>query len=196
MSTEIPFADAERLLRYAEDALNSIVASAQLPLLPDVEVLDCDYGAFCTLKIGDNLRGCIGNFAGTGPLREVLPRVVRESALNDPRFPPVTSHEVPDISVSLSILFSSEPVESIAAIQPGRDGVILQVGHRRAVFLPEVAAEQGWDRETLLEGLCRKGGFPPGTWKRGDARLETFRTLRIVRGPGDEGIVLLKGGEM
>jgi AMMECR1 domain-containing protein len=69
------------------------------------------------------------------------------------------------------------------------------VGRRRAVFLPEVATEQGWDRETLLEGLCRKGGLPPASWKREDARLETFRTLRIFRDPVDPEVIRIEGGE-
>jgi uncharacterized protein len=185
----------KELLLYAENALVAIVTSTPLPPLPELDVLDREYGAFCTLKIRGNLRGCIGNFAGTAPLREVLPRVIRESALDDPRFPPVTPRELPDISVSLSILFYSEPVGSATAIQPGRDGVILKVGRRRAVFLPEVATEQGWDRETLLEGLCRKGGLPPASWKREDARLETFRTLRIFRDPVDPEVIRIEGGE-
>ncbi len=185
----------KRLLEYAENALDSIVRSAPLPPLPEMHELDHDYGAFCTLKIRGNLRGCIGNFAGVAPLREVLPRVIRESAFNDPRFPPVTHLELPDISVSLSILFSAEPVGSVAAIQPGRDGVILQVERRRAVFLPEVATEQGWDREMLLEGLCRKGGLPPGSWRRDDARLETFRTLHIFRDAVDTAVIHVEGSE-
>jgi len=56
----------------------------------------------------------------------------------------------------------------------GRDGVILSKSGRSAVFLPQVATEQGWGTPELLENLCRKAGLPPGAWKSG-ARLFTFQ---------------------
>jgi AMMECR1 domain-containing protein len=60
-----------------------------------------------------------------------------------------------------------------ADIVLGRDGVILRKEGRSAVFLPQVAVEQGWDRETMLSELSRKAGLPAGAWKSG-AEFLTF----------------------
>ena len=60
------------------------------------------------------------------------------------------------------------------AIVVGRDGVILQKGNKSAVFLPQVATEQGWDRDEMLDNLCEKGGMSAGCWKSG-AKLLTFQ---------------------
>ena len=61
------------------------------------------------------------------------------------------------------------------AVQPGRDGVILTVGDRSAVFLPQVATEQGWNRTELLDNLAQKAGLPAGAWRDKRAKLLTFQ---------------------
>jgi AmmeMemoRadiSam system protein A len=184
--------EAETLLTYAEAHLQAVVRGAPLPRPPRMTILDEEYGAFATLRRGEDLRGCIGNFAGTGALRSVLPRVIREAALSDPRFPPVREEELPDISLSLSLLTPAEPVGGYEAIQLGRHGIILSVGSRRAIFLPEVAVEQAWDLETTLEMLTRKAGALPGSWRGRDAKFSVFETLKIGRHPdsGSPGVLL------
>ncbi len=193
MEDDVVRRDFRRLLEYAELAVKAIVLESPFPPLPTAAVLDECYGAFCTLKRLGALRGCIGNFAGTETLGRVLPRVIREAVLKDPRFHPVTADELPDLSVSLSILYPAVVIPSPQSIETGRDGVILTVGTRRAVFLPEVAVEQGWGRKETLDALCRKAGLPPGRWLCGDARLETFRTTRIVRDPPVTGEIVIRG---
>ncbi len=134
---------------------------------------------FVTLKTVSSsgarrLRGCIGTLRGDAPLARGVARNARDAAFRDPRFKPLTPSEWPDISVSVSVLTEPEAVTGAEAIVAGRDGVILTLGGRRAVFLPEVAVEQGWDRETLLAELARKAGLPPEAWR--EASLEVFRS--------------------
>jgi len=185
--------DAALLLQYAENMLAYTVIGGNAPHLPEVPMLDGTYGAFCTLQHDGALRGCIGSFAGAEQLRDVLPRIIRESALEDRRFPPVTPPELEKIEVTLSILFPARPVDSVLAVEPGRDGVILSAAGRRAVFLPEVALEQGWDRATLMDALCRKAKLPVGAWRRNGADIEVFQTLRISRDAVDARRVLVGG---
>ncbi|MEP0773301.1 MAG: AMMECR1 domain-containing protein, partial [Acidobacteriota bacterium] len=59
------------------------------------------------------------------------------------------------------------------AIQLGRHGVILAKEGRTAVFLPQVASETGWDRDTFLSQLARKAGLAADAWRRG-ASFEVF----------------------
>jgi AmmeMemoRadiSam system protein A len=90
-----------------------------------------------------------------------------QSAFGDRRFPPVTPEEFPKLTVEISALTPMKPVSSPGDIVVGRDGVLLSKGGRSAVFLPQVATEQGWGRDEMLDHLCRKAGLPAGCWKEG-----------------------------
>jgi AmmeMemoRadiSam system protein A len=120
-----------------------------------------------TLKTGQPpaLRGCIGTIEAEGPLDRAVARYARLAAFEDPRFPPLCATEWPRVSLSISVLAPSRTIESPQRIEPGRHGVILEREGRRALFLPQVALEQGWDRTTLLENLARKAGLSPGAWR-------------------------------
>ena len=141
--------------------------------LPTGEALE-PRGAFVTLKIDEPpaLRGCIGTLEPEGPLDRTVARYARHAAFDDPRFPPLRFAEWPRVVVSISVLSLSRRVGSAEEIEPGRHGVILERDGRRAVFLPQVAAEQGWDRTTLLEHLAQKAGLPRDAWR--EALLSVF----------------------
>jgi AMMECR1 domain-containing protein len=87
----------------------------------------------------------------------------------------VRRDELDGLEVELSLLTPLVPARPQEVI-PGEHGVVLKLANRMGVFLPQVAAEHGWDLDTLLEQLCRKAGLPRGAWRDGEARLETFRT--------------------
>jgi AMMECR1 domain-containing protein len=80
-----------------------------------------------------------------------------------------------DIEIEISVLTPMVPVPGPDAIVPGRDGVVLRAGGRSAVFLPQVATEQGWGRTELLDNLALKAGLPAGAWRGKDASFLTFQ---------------------
>lgn len=139
--------------------------------LPPSTALEAARGVFVTLKTVD-LRGCIGHLEGDRPLRENVERCALASAFEDPRFDPLDAREWPRVRLSISALTVPVPVAGPGAIEIGRHGVVLDKGGRRAVFLPQVAPEQGWDVPSLLAHLARKAGLPAEGWK--DARLAVF----------------------
>jgi AmmeMemoRadiSam system protein A len=94
-------------------------------------------------------------------------------AAQDPRFPRLKVDELQLVEVEVSILSPSHAVAGPSAIDVGTHGVILSKGSHRALFLPQVATEQGWDRETMLDHLAQKAGLPRGGWREG-ARFEVF----------------------
>jgi AmmeMemoRadiSam system protein B/AmmeMemoRadiSam system protein A len=133
-------------------------------------------GVFVTLKKRGDLRGCIGRMIPDKPLHELVGAVALQSALEDPRFKPVTLPELKDLEIEISVLTPMTPVPGADHIVVGRDGVLIRKGGRSAVFLPQVAPEQGWGRGEMLEHLCRKAGLPPGSWKEG-SELLTFQAI-------------------
>lgn len=130
-------------------------------------------GVFVTLTLEGRLRGCIGYIEGIKSLIEAVADNGRSAAVGDPRFPPVTGRELTDIHIEISALTPLVPVEGPENIIIGRHGVVLAKQGRRAVFLPQVAGEQGWDRDTTLTHLALKAGLGPDSWRQG-AELLVF----------------------
>jgi AmmeMemoRadiSam system protein A len=144
---------------------------------PAAPPLDEMRGAFVTLRqrSDHDLRGCVGMIEARLPLGEAVRRAAVMAAFEDPRFPPVTLVELEALAIDVSVLGPLAPALA-DAIEVGRHGVVVRCDGRSALFLPQVATEQGWDRDTLLSQLCRKAGLPIDAWRRGESRLFTFET--------------------
>jgi AmmeMemoRadiSam system protein A len=97
-----------------------------------------------------------------------------QAAFNDRRFSHLKDSELDGIDIEISVLTPLKPVDGPADIVVGRDGVMLRKSDRSAVFLPQVAPEQGWSRDEMLGHLCRKAGLSETAWKDG-ASFYTFQ---------------------
>jgi AmmeMemoRadiSam system protein A len=104
--------------------------------------------------------------------------MARASAFEDPRFAPLAREELEAATIEVSVMTPSRPAAPEDVV-PGVHGVTIRRGHRRGVFLPQVATEQGWDRETLLRELCLKAGLDPDSWRASDVTIEVFRAQVI-----------------
>ncbi|HKQ63319.1 MAG TPA: AmmeMemoRadiSam system protein A [Candidatus Polarisedimenticolaceae bacterium] len=169
-------AERDSLLRLARAAIREALLhdSALARERQAVEItagLAAPRGVFVTLR-AEELRGCVGRVVGDKPLHVAVAEVARQSALEDPRFPPVSAAELPQLRIEISALTPLRPLADITALVLGRDGVQLSYRGRRSVFLPQVAIEQGWGAEEFLQQLSRKAGLPPEAWR--DAVLEAF----------------------
>ena len=136
-------------------------------------------GAFVTLyKIDKNgykyLRGCIGNIVGTKPLYETVYDMTIAAALSDKRFTPVDKQELPYIDISISVLSQPKKVFSYRDIVINRDGVILKNKEKSSVYLPNVAVDQGWNLQQMLESLCIKAGLSTTAWQDKNSIFQTF----------------------
>lgn len=134
-------------------------------------------GAFVTLSKGGRLRGCIGRMESAEPLSLTIQAMALAAAFEDPRFEPLRPEEFEGLDLEITLLGPRRPIASAEEILVGRHGVHLQRGYASAVFLPQVATEQGWDRETLLEELGMKAGLGPEAWKAPGTRLSVFEGL-------------------
>lgn len=130
-------------------------------------------GAFVTLKADGRLRGCIGMIEGRRPLLQAVADNAAAAAVEDPRFDAVTPDEASNLELEVSALTPLRDVAGPDRIVLGRHGILLAKSGRQAVFLPQVAPEQGWDLPTTLSHLCRKAGLPAEAWREG-ARLRVF----------------------
>lgn len=139
----------------------------------DREVLRGLAGAFVTLKnTGQRaeregrLRACMGVVEAKQPLEDAVIQAAVQAA-QDSRFPRLRHEELEDLEVEVSVLSAIRPVAGPEVIEVGVHGVILIKGSRRALYLPQVAPELGWDRDTMLDHLARKAGLPTDGWRQG-----------------------------
>jgi AmmeMemoRadiSam system protein B/AmmeMemoRadiSam system protein A len=163
--------DARReLLAIARQAIEGVVKTGRAPEPATADpVLETPRGAFVTIKIKGRLRGCIGNFGirNARPLFRTVSEMAVAAAVHDPRFRPLSKRELPEIEIEISALSPLRQVDDVAEIEVGRHGIYITKGGRSGVLLPQVATENGWDRDTFLEQTCRKAGLGPEEWKEG-----------------------------
>jgi AmmeMemoRadiSam system protein A len=131
-------------------------------------------GVFVTLRMGEDLRGCIGYVEPLYPLAQAVQETAVKAATEDPRFMPVTLPEFNKILIEISVLSPLSELLDIEKIEIGRDGLVIDAGHRRGLLLPQVAAEYRWDRRQFLQQTALKAGLPPDAWKRKEIKLFTF----------------------
>jgi len=164
------------LLHFARKTLHQYLTTQTTPLARDAPAgLWRKQGAFVTLTTGGHrLRGCIGHIPADTPLCVVVGQMGIQAATGDPRFPPLRPSELPKVEIEISALTPPRPIGGPEEIVLGRDGVILRKGRFAAVYLPQVAPEQGWNVEQMLSHLSQKAGLGPDEWRHG-ARFETFQ---------------------
>lgn len=131
-------------------------------------------GVFVSLKMHGQLRGCIGTFL---PTKENIAREIIENAIQagtqDPRFSPVEEEELPQLTYSVDILSTPEPVKSLDELDPQRYGVIVRKGHLSGLLLPNL---EGVDTvEEQLQITKRKAGISPNDDKVEIQRFEVKR---------------------
>jgi AmmeMemoRadiSam system protein A len=132
-------------------------------------------GVFVTLDRRDpdevrtrgRLRGCTGQPEPTFPLYYGTVQAALDAALRDPRFEPVVAAELSRLEVEVTVLSPRRPVASWHDIRLGIHGIVLGKGDKAALFLPQVAPEQGWTLEQTLDALAEKAGLPTDGWKEG-----------------------------
>jgi AmmeMemoRadiSam system protein B/AmmeMemoRadiSam system protein A len=163
--------EKDRLLKRSRHVLEAL-ANDQKPERPGKYLSDsveAHLGAFVSLYRDGKLRGCIGNLESELPLWKVIDQMTWSAAMNDSRFSPVTSDEVDELSIEVSVLSPLRKISDISEIEPGKHGIIVKKGGRSGTFLPQVASKTGWGREELLGHCARdKAGLDWNGWKDAD----------------------------
>jgi AmmeMemoRadiSam system protein B/AmmeMemoRadiSam system protein A len=172
-----PLQDSEKriLLNFARETILRYLTTQTVPLASGFPArLSYPQGVFVTLKKGEDLRGCIGHMQPDSALGKSVGAMALQAAFNDPRFPPVELKELKNLEIEISALTPMKPIDDPGKMVIGRDGILMSKSGTSAVFLPQVAVENNWDRNETLENLCKKAGLPGGCWKSG-ARFQVFQ---------------------
>lgn len=169
----------KRLLTLARSSIArelglSPPSTATDPNRREQDILESPGGAFVTLRIDGDLRGCIGNMRSVDPLGETVAKMAVSSAVRDPRFPPLPPEELPRTTIEISVLSPLRTITDIEELIPGTHGLYLSYRGRSGVLLPQVATEQGWTRDQFVRHTCLKAGCPEDTWRDPEAKLEIF----------------------
>jgi len=186
-STELSEGDKKQLLALAQKTIVHYLRKQRVAEPSELgvtisESMRVPRAAFVTLKKVPNpnkvpgpykpiLRGCIGDIFPRRPLYRSVISNAFNAAFRDRRFRPVTIAECNDITIEISALTAPKPIASADQIRIGIDGVVLSKNGLSAVYLPQVAPEQGWDTEQMLANLSLKAKLPKDGWKEGASFL-------------------------
>lgn len=173
---ELTAKDKGVLLLCARESMSSLFSR-----IPD-PVIDFNYypnllepcGAFVTLTLNGDLRGCIGYMQSDEPLFNTIIEVAKLAATEDPRFIPVKEEELKKIRIEISVLSPMEELHEYTDIVIGKHGLLLNEPGNQGVLLPQVAVENGMNVSQFLSALCQKAGLHPNMWMKRKLSILTF----------------------
>lgn len=171
----------DKLFEVAKKTVKSVVTGKDSLYKVNVvpKELSDEYAVFVTLKKNGKLRGCMGHTIAENTLMMAVEESARLACSKDPRFSPVTEEVLDDLEYEVTILSRMKRVLDYDEITPGEDGIVLRLGYNSGLFLPQVASEQGWDRQTLLEQIGRKAGLSTDAYKDPRAEIYIFKGMVI-----------------
>lgn len=177
-------AQSEFLLNLARRTIRQALGGVSHEVIPPEDpALLAPAGCFCSLHTQGThmLRGCVGIVTSRSPLyRTVIS--ASELVLEDSRFKhrPVRLAELRDLDIELSVLSAMTRAASPQDFDLLNDGIYLTIENASGLFLPQVARETGWPKETLLARLCtEKLGVSEHAWREPNAILQKF-TVQIL----------------
>lgn len=173
--------DKTKQYKLKEFAHNTIASELGVEELKDWHFDEPEFkenrGAFVTLDVDGQLRGCIGNVEPIYPLWEAVKNNAYQAAFRDPRFSPITEDEFEMIDIEIAVL-TVQARSNVDSIQPGIDGVVLKQGVQGATYLPQV-----WEdipgKEEFLSSLCLKGGMAEDAWKSAEIEVYTYQVEKF-----------------
>lgn len=145
----------------------------------EAPILQEKRGTFVTLHKHGALRGCIGSLTSEEPLVDNVKHNAVNAAFRDPRFPPLSQDELPEVSIEVSILSQpaplnySGPEQLLEILKADKPGLIVKKGFKQATFLPQVWSQLP-QAEDFLGHLCLKAGLPQEAWRSGDLEILVY----------------------
>jgi len=174
-SEDLDEAAQREALEIARQTLEAHFRGGKHEPVPASRDLRSSRGVFVTLKKHGELRGCVGVFEPVGSLADAIRDMTLAAAFGDARFHELSERELSDLKIEVSVLSPLTEIADPRLVEVGRHGVAVSRDDRYGAFLPQVAVEQGWDRDTFLHELCvSKAGFEEACWDDPGTQLKVF----------------------
>ncbi len=187
MSEDSKLSDSDGiiLVKTARKAVTEFLSNdSRIKLEPEFEKkFSFNSGVFVTLNKPDGLRGCIGFPMPVKKLSRAIVDGAIAAATEDPRFPPVATKELDNITFEVTVLTPpmeidvSDPIEYLSKFKGGRDWLIIRHSSYSGLLLPQVPVEYGWNVEEFLQHTCEKAGLARDTWKNESVKIEKFEGI-------------------
>jgi len=131
--------------------------------------VNANLGAFVSVYVNGDLRGCLGRFNPEKRLLETVSELAASAAKEDRRFESIKEHDLSGLSIEISVLSPMHKIDDVDEIELGKHGVLLRKGTATGTFLPQVASQTGWSLDEFL-GHCAKEKARIGWdgWKNAD----------------------------
>ena len=143
-------------------------------------------GLFVTLEyyMTHELRGCIGFIGKNQEVKDSIVDAALSAAFEDPRFIPISLHELDNLIIEVSILSEMIKIKGgiekiLRAVKIGRDGLMIKYGIYSGLLLPNVPVDEGWNAKEFLENVCIKAGLKKDYWSYPNVDLYIFQTQRF-----------------
>lgn len=167
--------EKQRLLKIARASVDAVVADkTYTPERPSESRLVQNAGAFVTLYSHGELRGCIGFIEARFPVYQTVAEMAAKAATADPRFESVRQSEINDLNIEISVLSPLVKINQKEDVVVGKHGVVIEKGFYRGLLLPQVATENGWDRDRFLEYVSLKAGLDKNAYLNTDSKIYIF----------------------
>jgi AmmeMemoRadiSam system protein A len=153
-----------QLVRLARETIETYIIKGQTIRPP--EYIDAEYmkkkaGVFVSLKMHNHLRGCIGTFMPmTDNIAEEVIKNAISAATEDPRFPPVSEHELPDLQYSIDILSPPDKIGDINELDHKKYGIIVVSNYKKGLLLPDLEGVNSVEEQIAI--AKSKAGILPG----------------------------------
>lgn len=177
------------LLKLARTSVEVFVNSgATPPSPPEIATrwphLAAPRACFVTLRIGGDLRGCIGSLEPRRSLIEDVRLNAVSAAVHDTRFRPVEPQDLAKLDYEISILDLPRPLQGVSVqelpawLGKNKPGLIIEHRGRRSTFLPSVWEDLP-DPNAFLEHLCRKQGSPSDCWRDPATKMSIYGSIKF-----------------
>jgi AmmeMemoRadiSam system protein A len=175
------------LLLSARDSIQSLFGEKQPPVIDFnnyPELTQTGRGAFVTITINKQLRGCVGYVTSGMTLFDTVCDAAIQAATDDPRFYPITEEEAFHSEIEISIISPLLEISDYNNIQIGVHGLVMwdtspdsDKEYYKAILLPQVAVENNYNISEFLTALCEKAELPPNTWQTEPLNIKTFTAI-------------------
>ncbi|MFW5782484.1 MAG: AmmeMemoRadiSam system protein A [Candidatus Muiribacteriaceae bacterium] len=179
MNFSIPKEVQKRLLFIARKTIEDRINGKESVFENDMPELKQQAAVFVTLTQHGMLRGCIGNITPQSDLLDAVVTMARQAAFSDPRFPPLTEKDLPEVRIEISVLSPMQKVRSHNDIEKDVHGVMIKKDFRSGLFLPQVW-EHFSSKEDFMNELCtQKASLPRDAWKQDNIDIFVFTVFKF-----------------